>query len=216
MDKPRAIAKLTAAVLVLCGATGVATAQIERSGGANSQLAQQLQQAIAERARLQAENANLKKDLDDAKRQLAADRQQLTSTKSTAGVSAAQLSSARATSRSAEKNLEIEKSRVQELVSHYRDTVETLRGTETQRAELQKKLSTNQAALGQCADRNAKLYAVATTTLNRYEHQGFFSYLERAEPFTRLKRTQIQNFADEYRTRANELRVRPPAAPPKP
>ena len=48
--------------------------------------------------------------------------------------------------------------------------------------------------------------------LDRYQHQGAFSFLARAEPFTRIKQTQIDNLVVEYRERAEELRQKKPAA----
>jgi hypothetical protein len=42
--------------------------------------------------------------------------------------------------------------------------------------------------------------------------------MARAEPFTRIKRTQVDNYVLEYKQRAEELRMQkaapPPAAPP--
>jgi hypothetical protein len=59
-----------------------------------------------------------------------------------------------------------------------------------------------------CSQRNNDLYKVNTEVLDRYEHEGAFGHMARAEPFTRLKRTQIENLVDEYRQRAEELELR--------
>jgi hypothetical protein len=101
---------------------------------------------------------------------------------------------------------------MQELIGHFRETVTTLRGVESERTQLQQQLAQSQAAFDKCAERNYALYQVDNEVLDRYQHQGPFSYLARAEPFTRLKRTQIDNLALEYKQRAEELRMKPPAA----
>lgn len=202
---------LAVAVFALCGAAGGASAQVARSGGAGAEFAAQLQAVTAERAQLQTDNSQLKKKLQDALQQLAAAQQKIAATNSSATRSRGELAQVRAARESAQKDLDAEKARMQELIGHYRQTVETLRGVESARAELQKEAGVRKVAFDQCTADNRKLYAIATEVLDRYEHQGMWSYLERAEPFTQIKRTQIQNFSDEYGARAKELRTAEPA-----
>jgi hypothetical protein len=92
-----------------------------------------------------------------------------------------------------------------------------MRGIETDRTQLQQQLEKSKAEFDTCAERNYSLYEVDNEVLDRYAHQGAFSYLERSEPFTRIKRTQIDNLVLEYKERAQQLRVektKPPAGPP--
>ena len=215
MPKIHPSARCGALIAILSvGATAhVAFAQVQRSGGANAQLAQQYQQVMAERTQLQADNAKLKKDLDDAKKQLDAAKAQLTASKSTAGTAAAQLAAAQASSQSTAQSLEQSKARLQELVNRFRETAVALRGVESDRAQLQQQLAQSRASFDQCAERNYQLYQVDNEVLDHYEHEGTISHLARAEPFTRIKRTQVENLVDEYKARAEELRVQK-AAPP--
>jgi chromosome segregation ATPase len=193
-----------------------ASAQVERRGGGgeNTALIQQYQQALADRSQLQAENAQLKQQLDDSNKQLEALKRQVASLRGQvgtlqAGASSSQsaLQQAQATSQTYQKAFADARGKLQDLIDHYRQTVATLQGIEVARARLQQQLAQSRAAFDQCATRNYQLYQVDDEVLKRYEHQGMFSYLERAEPFTRLKRTQIENFVDDYRERAEELRV---------
>src|SRR5271170_1993767 len=191
-----------------------AQAQVERSGGAaNAQLAQQYQQAVSERAQLQADNAKLKKNADDLKKQLDASKQQLDALKTGVSRSHVALEAAQATNEATDKTLADTKGKLQELIGRFRETATTLRDVETERVQLQQQLAQSKAAFDQCAERNYSLYQVNNEVLDRYVHQGAFSYLERAEPFTRIKRTQIDNLALEYRQRAEELRMKKAAAP---
>jgi chromosome segregation ATPase len=188
---------------------GTVFAQVERSGGgANAQLMQQFQQAVSERTQLQAENAKLKKDAEDVKKQLATAQQQLTASKAGSDRNQAAVAAARASNESTQKTLEETKSKMQELVARFRETVTTMRGIETERAQLRQQLAASQSAYDQCAESNNSLYQIDNEVLDRYQHQGAFSYFERSEPFTRLKRTQIDNLALEYRQRAEELRIK--------
>ncbi len=206
------IARLAAvsAVFALTISIDDPRAQVERSGGVNAQLALQYQQAVAERTQLQADNAKLKKKLDDANKQLQASTQQLKSAKQGALAARAvegQLAAAQAASQSNARSLEQLKSKSEELVGHFRDTVATLRGVESERAQLKQQLLQARAARDQCAERNYQMFQISADVLDRYEHQGVFSRIAEAEPFTRIKRTQIDNLVLEDRQRVEQLRV---------
>jgi chaperonin cofactor prefoldin len=201
------------AVIVLASVvwTEPALSQVQRSGGggANAQLVQQYQQLASERVQLQADNAKLKKDVDDLKKQLTAAQQQAAASKAGAERGqAAALASARAASESSQKSLDESKAKMQELVARFRETITQLHGVESDRAQSQQELSESRSAFDECADRNYSLYQINNEVLDRYEHQGAFSYLERAEPFTRLKRTQVENLVDGYKQKAEELRIK--------
>jgi DNA repair exonuclease SbcCD ATPase subunit len=221
------IARLLAAIVVLIavGDSGPACAQVTRSGGGggNAQLMQQFQQAVSERTQLQAQNAKLKKEAEDLKKQVAAAQQQVKASKAGADRNqAAAVAAARASSESSQQSLEETKGKMQEVVARFRETITQMRNVETDRSQLRQQLAASQAAYDQCAVANDSLYQVNKEVLDRYQHQGAFSYLGRSEPFTRLKQTQIDNLSLEYRQRAEELRIkkasaantsRPPAAP---
>ncbi len=188
-------------------------AQVERSGGGeNAELLQQYQQAVAERDQLQQDNAKLKKDLDAAKKQLDAVQRQLAASKAGASRSEAELAAAQNSSVSTSKTLADYKSKMDELIARFRQTIDQLRDVETDRTQLRQQVAQTKTAFDQCAQTNAALYQVTNQILDRYEHQGMLSYLARSEPFTRIKRTQINNLALEYRQRAAALRMKQPGA----
>jgi chromosome segregation ATPase len=194
--------------LLLMAAATVGVAQVQRSGGgANAQLVQQYQQAQTEKTQLQADNDKLKKDLDDARKQLQAANKELTELKSGSGAAQAQLAAAQQAGQNATQQLEQTRGRLQELVDRFRETATNLRDVETERTGLQQQMTQDKRDFDQCAERNYQLYQVDTEVLDRYEHQGLFSHLTSAEPFTRIKRAQIENAVDAYRARAEELRV---------
>src|SRR5215813_2098589 len=172
-----------------------AVAQVQRSGGGgvSAQLAQQYQQAVTERTQLQAENSKLKKDLEDLKKQLATANGQVTAFRAGASRNQAALASAQSASETSARTLQDLKGRMQELIASYRDTIGNLKKVETERSQLQQQATQDKAAFDHCAESNYGLYEINREVLDRYEHQSAFSYLARAEPFTRLKRTQIEN-----------------------
>lgn len=220
--KPHGRPLSTTFALCILGVTGVATlpatAQTARSGSsANAQLTQQLQQLASERTALQAENARMKKELAD----LARERDALKAGQAALNrrVQASELAATRAAS---EKNVadgEAEKlqQRMQELVEKFRETAQLLREVETERASFKQSLTTKDAELTACIDRNVALYKLNGEVLARMENDGFFSRVARAEPFTRLKRVELENLIDDYRYRADEQRIAVPptaSAPP--
>jgi cell division septum initiation protein DivIVA len=211
------VLKPLAALALLAGTlwVGSAAAQVQRSGGAaNAALMQQYQQAVAERGQLQADNEKLKKANDDLRRQLETAKQQLATTKAGVTRHEAALATAQASNESNAKALTDTRAKMQELISRFRETVTQLRAVESDRTQLQQQLTQSKAAFDKCAQRNYELYQVSNEVLDRYAHQGAFSYLARAEPFTRIKRTEIDNLVLEYRERAEELRVKPNATAP--
>lgn len=203
-------ARLAAALLLMSGAllVGLASAQVERRGGSeDAALAREYQQAVADRGQLQEDNARLKQGLDEARKQLEAARQQLAALKSSATTTQTELEHARASGQASARNVEETRAKLLQLVERFRETVATMRGIETERATLRQQLAQSKASFDQCALRNYQLYQLDTEVLDRYEHRGVLGYLSRAEPFTRLARTRLENLVDDYRQRAETLQV---------
>ncbi len=212
------IAVRLAALVALSGAFAAipVVAQVQRSGGgggASAQLMMQYQQASAERDKLQADNTKLKKDLDDLKKQLEAANKQAAASKAGVSRDAAQLAAAQAANERTAKDLTDTKVKMQQLIDKFRETVAQMRGIEAERTQLQQQLADSKAAWDRCAERNYQLYQVNTEVLDRYAHEGAFSHVARAEPFTRIKRAQVDNFVLEYKERAQELLLKSPGAP---
>ena len=200
-----------AAVLLLALAQQCAHAQTERSGGgANTQMLMQMQQLANEKATLQAELAKLKGEVEKAskERDSLRESQQAIALRSR-GVEA-ELAKAVSDRARLEGEVAQEKSRVQELVARVRETAVSLRDAETQSQATQGKLATREEALASCVDHNQKLVALNEEVLQRFEDQGFWSSLAKKEPFTRIKRVELENLADGYRDTARENRVETP------
>jgi len=217
MNTPGIVRSWTIALCGLAVATA-AFAQVQRSGGgggaANAQLMMQYQQASTERTQLQADNAKLKKDLEDVKKQLDAANKLAAASKAGVSRDSAQLAAAQAANDRSAKDLADAKDKMQDLVGKFRETITQMRGIEGERSQLQQQLAQSKTAFDQCADRNYSLYQVDNEVLDRYVHEGAFSHMASAEPFTRIKRTQIDNLVLEYKERAEELRVKKAEAAP--
>ena len=209
---------LAAAAIV--GTTVPANAQTQRSGGGEAQkFMQQYQQLAGEKTALQTQVAQMKKDLDAAKADLAAMKKERDALKTHVGVPQVQVTQLTASRDAAERSLEQSKQRMNELVGRFRETATNLRDVEADRTKLRKDLDDRNSAYDKCASSNLQLYEITGEVLDRYEHVGLFTKVSAGEPFTRITRTRLENLVDEYRERAQQLRVKPapaaglPAAP---
>lgn len=199
--------------LALIAVAGLpAGAQTVRSGSENARAMQQIQQLTAERAALTAENERLKQQLEESRREASAgskaEEQALARRARTAEENASRLLAARnAESEEAART----RGQLEELVGKFRETAGTLKEVEKQRDELRGRLASAEQGLETCRAHNAELLQMNEEVLVRLEQTGFWTKLAADEPFTRLKRTQLENLAADYRVRAGELAVPAPA-----
>jgi chromosome segregation ATPase len=204
----------TAAVAAwLIAECGSANAQVQRSGGGEAQkFMQQYQQLAAEKTALQTQVTQMKKDLDSAKTDLAAmkkERDVLKAQKAhAAGVPAATVAQLTASKEAAERNVELSKQRMTELVTRFRETATNLKEAESDRTKLRGDLEARNAAFDQCAANNQQLYEINGEILRRYNNVGLFTRMGAVEPFTQITRNRIDNLVVETHARAEELRVK--------
>jgi len=207
----------------LLAAGPLAIAQVARSGGgsnANTQLLEQMQQLASERTTLQAENEKLKGELADLKKERDALKAGQQSVTRRAQESSAALAHSNAERDSATRELEQTKAKMQELIAKFRETIQRLRDSETESAASRQTVAARDRELAVCRQHNAELYSLDDQVLTHLEKEGVFSRVARTEPFTRIKRNQLENYVDEQRENAQAQRLTPvaptPAATPAP
>ncbi len=216
-----AVLAASAAILASAFAPSVLaqTARSGGSGGQKAQLTQQLQQLASERTAMQAEQARMKKELEDLRKDRDALKAgQVAATQRARAETEAAIARGARDRESSEKELAQVKQRAQELIEKFRETAQTLREVETDRATAKQALGRQGQQLDACVANNAALYKLNDEVLTRFSQQGFWTHLAQAEPFTRLKRVQLENLIDGYKTRADEQKYTPvsgvQAAPP--
>lgn len=214
----RPIAIAASLALMSLAVVPAALAQTVRSGGAqqqNAQAMQQMQQLAAERTALQAENTRLKQELEDVKKRADSARAQEEALKRRA--QSAEAASSRLVASTAANTESAARTRAQmdELVARFRETALTLKQAEAERNELRQSAAAADQQLKTCRDHNAELLNINEEVLVRLENTGFWTKVAADEPFTKLKRTQLENLAVDYRARAREL-TEAAAAPPSP
>jgi chromosome segregation ATPase len=185
-------------------------AQAARSSSGNAQAMQQLQQLAAERTRLLADNAKLQSELGEMRKERDALKKKQDAVERSLKGNDVAVARATAKSDSLAQDLEREKGRMAELVAKFRETVSQFREVESDRNTVKASLGQRDAELKQCVDRNVSLYALNGEILTKLESRGGFTPASALEPFTKLKRVELENLIDGYQTRAEEQR--PPAA----
>jgi uncharacterized protein YlxW (UPF0749 family) len=182
-------------------------AQTQRTGSADARMQQQLQQLSNERIALQAENARLKQELEQLKKDLDKTSAARSTLEKRAHLLEATASRGEASGKQAEEQLERARAQMQELIAKFRETAQSLRDVETQHATTKTQLAMREREIKTCIDRNAGLYNLNVEVLDRMDDRGFWSALSQREPFTQLKRVQLENLIDDYKYRADELRL---------
>jgi chromosome segregation ATPase len=201
-----------------CLAAQPAISQTARSGGggaANAQLLQQVQQLASERTAMQAEQARMKKELEALRKERDTLKagQEAANQRARAATEAALVRGTR-DKEAAEAELTKTNQRMQELVTKFRETAQVLREVETDRATAKQAVERHIQELNACVASNMAMYKLNDELLTRMDQQGFWSRVATAEPFTRLKRVELDNLIEEYRVRAEDQKISSSASGP--
>jgi seryl-tRNA synthetase len=170
-----------------------------------------MQAMASERTALQAENARLKRELEDMRKER--DTLKAGSQGTSARVAAAQAAAQTAIARSARERQSTEselaqlKGRMQELIAKFRETVQTLKNVESEQMPVRESLALSEQTLKACVGRNNELYKLNDEVLTRFDNQSPLSCVVGAEPFTRIQRARLENLIDGYRARADDQKI---------
>lgn len=94
----------------------------------------------------------------------------------------------------------------------------SLRAVQTQNNEMRATLASTNSTLQACELKNVQLIGLSSEVLDRYSKVGLGTAMAAKEPFTGLRRVQLQNLAQGYEDRLRAGRYDPARdkAPPKP
>jgi uncharacterized coiled-coil protein SlyX len=191
----------------------MASAQTTRQGGDGlARLQAVVQQLTTERATLQGEKTKLEARVGELETQLAAAEKDKSALAGELSRSQASGQQATANGDALNGRLQDAHARMQELVGRFRETATNLQQTEQERGELKQQLAASSQQLELCGQRNVALYDIGVEVLDRYQSKGFWTVMRQKEPFTQLKRAQIDNLAEDYRARMDDARYRAPGA----
>ena len=173
------------------------------SGGANAQTQALIQQLGAERTRLTAENAKLKKQVKDLEKEVESIKADSESKNAQAAseINSTRQQLAAKTELSDEllSRLKDAKSKFDELVAKFRETISNLHKVENESAQRGQEIVRLNDELKSCATSNVELSRLGIEVLDNYENKGFWDRAGQKEPFTQIKRVQIENLVDDYK-----------------
>lgn len=171
----------------------------------------QLRQLEDQHGALQAKQAEAERDKQALTQQLAASEQELAELreKLKSGEQALQQSSGRLQSTSAA--LVAERANLAKSQAAYQQAAEAARSRDAEAKRLDAALAEMRKRVLTAETKNAELYRLGTELLQLYDKKGVLETLGSKEPFTRLKRVELENLMQDYKDRLSDSRlVRPP------
>ena len=201
----------TAAVLLtLLLPSASVHAQAARSGGgANALLLQQMQQLASERTSLQAENKKMRQGLDELREERNALKKSQQTVAQRTRAAAVALDQADNQHAEATRQLAQTQAEMQDLISKFRQTIQQLKEVEAQSTSARQAVAVSERELNICVDRDMALYKLDLEVLSHSERSSGWARVARMEPFTQIGRARLENRVDDYRGRANDLRLDP-------
>ncbi len=218
-DRPRYFLPLMLCALMIAGGAHAASdkkASREREALRRAQM--ELQQARGQLSGLEQEKAQLAKDLEAAgkaaksaegragrlRRDLKAEQQrrealekELEQTKQDLAGSGQRLAETRKT--------------LGETGAKLAETADLLRRTQAEKSNLESIKARNEREIASCEDKNLKLYQTGRELMLRFERKTCGEIMAQGEPFTGLKRVEVENLLEEYRDKLDEQKlVKPP------
>jgi chromosome segregation ATPase len=94
-----------------------------------------------------------------------------------------------------------------EAEAELRRMLEQQRTTELERKRLDALAAQQRQSIANCEDHNAKLHAQGVALLERYQSKSCFDAALQIEPFTGLKRVEIENFVEDSREKLDEQKL---------
>lgn len=98
--------------------------------------------------------------------------------------------------------------RLAETEKRLAETGDRLRNEEGERKRLETLAARQKQSIAQCEGLNAKLHEEGLTVLERYRKKSCLDAILQAEPFTGLKRVEIENFVEDSRDKLDDLRLK--------
>mgnify|MGYP003633488220 CR=1 FL=1 len=102
--------------------------------------------------------------------------------------------------------LQTMKTRMEELIGKFRETAQTLTAAEDENASLLQMLEIKQADIERHVQNNVRLYQINLEILEKYESKGVWDAFVQQEPMTQIKKVEIENIKEEYRTEIEALK----------
>ena len=178
----------------------------------------QLQQAQGQVSSLEAEKAQLSKDLESAQKTVKSTQRKVTrlsrdlqSERTRREGVEKELAQSRLDLASTRQHLEETTGRLTETSKTLARTNQTLAATEADKTRLEGIKARNEREIASCEDKNLKLYQTGRELMLRFQRKTCGEVMAQGEPFTGLKRVEVENLLEEYRDKLDAQKlIKPP------
>lgn len=178
--------------------------------GAMAKAQYMMQQIASERDALKAANAKLKDQVDSLKKKSTGLNKELERMKKQLSASGSEIIHYKEKYKALTDRLLDTRQKFQEVIDKFKQTIATLRQVEGERNQLKVTLQDRTREAESCIKKNIDLYQTNLDLVNQYKNKGVFDALFQKEPVTGLKKVEIENAVQDYKTRLEKLRVANP------
>lgn len=206
--------------LILANPSGASDKKANREREMLRRVQVQLQQAQSQVGGLEQEKAKLAQDLAAAEKgakAASAARAQASRLKADLAreqeqreVQAKELETARQDIAALRERLAQTEKQLAESSQKLQETTQTLARSEAERQTLEAIQARQTREIALAEEKNLALYQLGRDLMVRYENKSCGEILVQKEPFTGLKRVQIENLLEEYRDKLDEQRILKP------
>jgi len=165
--------------------------------------------AEAEKAAIEGQLADVKKKSKAVEAGVAQERRRAADLQQKLEAMTREHASADAERRSLAEKLRQAREQIEQTTAELDRRQEALATRASEIAALQASGKQGAAALATCEEKNGALAGVATELMAKYRDVGFWDALRRREPFTRVRRVQVENLLEDYRDRVEAARIAP-------
>jgi len=95
-----------------------------------------------------------------------------------------------------------------EIAAVARERGEEIKKLNSEKQALEARLKGTEAQLDHCEGNNARLAILGTELVEKYEKKGMITNILKNEPFTQIKRVEIENLAAEYREKIEKEKLK--------
>lgn len=198
-------------LFVICNATAwPALAEVRRAGGDQDAMAHaqyMLQQMGTERDALKAENAKLQGQIDKQKTEMARLKKEQSSTKERLKATGDEVARYKEGYKTLMERFTQTRTKFQQVIDKFRETINSLRQVEAERNQLKTSLQDRTHEVESCMRKNIDLYNLDLELVDKYNNKGVMAALFQMEPVTGLKKVDVQNAVEAYRSRIESLKA---------
>lgn len=160
-------------------------------------------QAEQERAAALADKDKLERELDQAQ----ATGRKLSRERAARGRAERDLKAAQGELDTLKAKLADTETKLADTQAKLQATAQTLAQTESAKKQTESQLAGTRQDLGQCRKHNGQLYSLSREMMTKYRDKTCQDALAQAEPFTGLKRVEVENLLESWRDAADRERL---------